>query len=79
MGLLLIRSQDIQELCLVNSQCYWKMISAVVGIHYYNFTIICLHLHQISNEESSHEEKIIMNDDALVCNICLALTTNLIC
>ena len=27
-----------------------------------------------NNEESSWEEKIIMNDDMFVCNICLALT-----
>ena len=40
--------------------------------------IICLHSRQISNEESLHEEKIIMNDDAFVCNIQLAVATNLL-
>ena len=52
------------------------MFLAVVGIHYY--MIICLHPCQISDDESSREEKIIMNDDAFVCNIWLALTTNLL-
>ena len=47
------------------------MISAVVGIHYQ--TIIYLHSCRISDEESSQEENIIMNDDCA-----LTLTTNLL-
>ena len=52
------------------------MISAVVRIHYYTFTDN--HLLTFSNEESSCKEKIIMNDEAFVCNTCVALTTNLL-
>ena len=36
-----MRSQEIQtwsELRIENNQCYQKMNSAVVGIHYYTFT-----------------------------------------
>ena len=39
--------------------------------------IIYLHLCRIS-DESSHKEKIIMNDDSFVCNIQLAVATNLL-
>ena len=40
------------------------MISAVVGIHYYNLQmIICLHLHRISDEERSCKEKVIVSED----------------
>ena len=47
------------------------MISAVVGIRYQMITY--LHSCRISDEESSHEQNIIMNDDSA-----LALTTNLL-
>ena len=47
------------------------MISAVVGIHYYTFTDNYL-LTFLSNEESSHKEKIITND------IQLAVAANLL-
>ena len=54
----------------------------VVGIHYYTFTdnhlLIRNYLYQISDEERSCEQKIIMNNDAFVYNIQLALTTNLL-
>ena len=38
--------------------------------------IIYLHSHRISDEESSCKEKIIMNDDAFVHNIQLAIANN---
>ena len=60
------------ELRFENNQCYQQMISAVVGIYYYTFTDD--HLCQISDDESSHEQKIIMNDDTFVCNIQLVAT-----
>ena len=40
--------------------------------------IACLHSYRINDEENSHEEKIIMDDDAFVHNIYQALTTNLL-
>ena len=40
--------------------------------------IICLRYYQMSCEECSYKEEIIMYDDASVHNICLALTTNLL-
>ena len=55
------------------------MISVVVGIHYYNFFTNnhVLYSSQIS-DESSRKEKNIMNDGTFVCNIWLAVTTNLL-
>ena len=77
-----MRNQEIwtwSELCLENNQRYWYMISAVVGIYYYTLqTIVCLHSHWIIAEECLCKEKIIMNDDAIVCNIQLALATNFV-
>ena len=54
------------------------MISAVVGyITILLHMITCLHSCGIRDEEGSCKENIIMNYDALVCNIQLAIATNL--
>ena len=51
----------------------------ISGIHYYILQlIISLNSHQISGEECSCKENVIVNNNAFVCNICLALTTNLL-
>ena len=57
--------------------CYeWKTKCGVNHTLTFLQMIICLHSCQISHKGCSCKEKIIMNDDVFVHNICLVLTTS---